>query len=62
MDDSTKQLLTGLVRHALTIAGGYLAARGISVDDSTATALAGGLVALVGVVWSMLHKKGIVSA
>lgn len=61
MDDSTKALLTGVVRHGLTLIAGYLAARGLTVDDSTAQVIAAGVVAVIGVGWSALHKKGVVS-
>lgn len=43
--------ITGLVRHAATIFGGYI---GASSDDITA--LVGAAVAVVGVVWSMVDK------
>lgn len=46
----------GIVRHVLTTVAGMAVAKGYA-DDSTATAIVGGLVALVGVVWSYLAKK-----
>lgn len=61
LDDSTKALLTGVVRHVLTIAAGALAAHGFSVDDGTTQIVAGAIVAIIGVVWSGLHKKGVLS-
>lgn len=46
----------GIVRHVLTTVAGMAVAKGYA-DDSTATAIVGGLVALVGVVWSFVAKK-----
>lgn len=43
--------LMGLVRHAATVFGGYL---GASADDTAQ--LVGALVAVAGVVWSMVDK------
>jgi hypothetical protein len=43
--------LTGLVRHAATLFGGYFAA---SADD--VAQLVGAIVAVVGVAWSMIDK------
>lgn len=58
MDDTTKQVLTGWVRHGLTIAAGYLAAHGLQVDDGTMQLVAAAIVAVIGVGWSAMHKKG----
>lgn len=46
----------GLVRHLLTTLAGMAVAKGYA-DDSTATTIVGGAVALVGVVWSLVAKK-----
>jgi hypothetical protein len=51
-----KEQLLGIVRHALTFAGGYLVTKGIA-DSATASEIIGALVTLSGAVWSILHKK-----
>jgi len=55
-----KEYVAGLVRHTLTALGGFLVARGYT-DSGTVEAIIGGSVALVGLVWSMAHKKPIVA-
>ena len=51
----------GLIRHALTTGGGYLAGSGIIAQDQVGTLVAGAMV-VVGIIWSLLQKKGKVSA
>lgn len=51
-----KDILMGLLRHGLTIAGTAAVARGYT-DESTATAIAGGVVAAASVAWSVVDKK-----
>lgn len=46
----------GIVRHLLTAGGGILVASGYTTNDQW-TAISGGVVALVGVIWSILQKK-----
>jgi hypothetical protein len=46
----------GIARHILTLAGGYLVAKG-TLDAAAAETLVGAGVAVVGVVWSVLEKK-----
>jgi hypothetical protein len=48
--------LLGILRHVLTTVAGMAVAKGYT-DDSTATAIVGGIVAFVGVVWSYKSKK-----
>ena len=48
--------LSGIVRHVLTAAGGALVAKGYA-DEATVQALVGGLIALIGVIWSVVSKK-----
>ena len=48
--------LASLVRHGLTAAGGFLVAKGLASADQVAE-MAGDLVAIVGVVLSMLKNK-----
>jgi hypothetical protein len=51
-----KSMVQGIVRHTLTTAGGYLVANGLATTDDT-TAMVGGAVALVGVIWSLVAKR-----
>lgn len=46
----------GLVRHVLTTAAGYLAAKGFVSPDQTET-IVSALLALAGVGWSFQSKK-----
>lgn len=50
-----REVLLGLVRHVLTAAGGYLVAQGLA-DDSSINELAGGIVTVLGVSWSIWVK------
>jgi hypothetical protein len=47
---------SGVVRHVLTIAAGVLIQRGV-LDESSAEAIIGGVIAILGVVWSWRSKK-----
>ncbi|MGI9490512.1 MAG: hypothetical protein ACR2RF_32385 [Geminicoccaceae bacterium] len=51
-----KDSALGIVRHAMTIAGGYLTGAG-HLNASEAETMVGAAVALAGVAWSVLHKK-----
>lgn len=51
-----KDIILGLVRHILTAVGGVFVTKG-AIETSEAEALAGALVVLVGVVWSIVDKK-----
>lgn len=51
-----KETILGVVRHILTAAGGYLSANGIATADDV-NLIVGGVVAAVGVVWSVLQKR-----
>jgi hypothetical protein len=48
-----KEQSLGLIRHILTIFGGYAVGRGY-VDDNTAIEITGGIASIIGVVWSIL--------
>ena len=50
------EVVTALVRHLLTAAGGALAVR-YGVDGATMDAIVGGAAALAGVLWSVMDKK-----
>jgi hypothetical protein len=52
----SKEKLMGIVRHVLTFVGGGLVILGYS-DDAMAQELVGGIMALVGTVWSIIDKK-----
>ncbi len=47
-----KEQVLGLVRHLLTIGGGYAVGSG-AVDESTSVELIGAITTLVGVLWSI---------
>jgi hypothetical protein len=47
---------SGVVRHVLTIAAGVLIQRGV-LDESSAEAIVGGVIAILGVAWSWRSKK-----
>ena len=51
-----KESVLGIVRHAMTAGGGYLAGNGV-LDASQVEVLTGAVVAIVGVVWSVLQKR-----
>ena len=52
----SKEKLMGIVRHVLTFVGGGLVILRYS-DDAMAQELVGGIMALVGTVWSIIDKK-----
>ena len=49
-------VIAGLIRHALTAAGGALVTGGYLTSDEWTT-IAGALAVLVGVVWSVMSKR-----
>jgi hypothetical protein len=51
-----REKVLGIVRHSLTFVGGLLVAKGI-VTEALSQEIIGGLVSLVGLVWSVLSKK-----
>lgn len=51
-----KEIVLGIVRHILTAVGGVLITKGF-VDSAGLEQAIGGLVAIVGVVWSVASKK-----
>lgn len=48
-------IILGLVRHVLTLIGGYYVAKG-KVDQDTANTAIGSISALIGIAWSIQHK------
>jgi hypothetical protein len=51
-----KDQILGLIRHALTFAGGIIVAKGL-VDDVLLQEILGGVMTLVGGIWSVASKK-----
>lgn len=51
-----KAQILGLVRHILTFAGGYVVARGYG-DEATITEVVGGVMTIVGGVWSLVSPE-----
>lgn len=49
-------VIAGVIRHILTAVGGALVAKGY-VDAGAVEAIVGGVVATVGVIWSVIQKK-----
>ncbi len=56
----SKEKVFGVIRHVLTFVGGGLVLLGYS-DDAMVQELIGGVMALVGTVWSILDKKEVTS-
>lgn len=52
----SKEIVQGILRHLLTGVGGALAVK-YQIDGATIEAVVGGIVALVGVVWSIRAKR-----
>jgi hypothetical protein len=50
-----KEKVLGIIRHTLTFVGGFLVMKGL-VDETLVTEVVGGVVALVGTVWSVIVK------
>ena len=50
-----KDQVLGIIRHTLTFVGGFLVMKGL-VEESMVTEIVGGVVALVGSVWSIVAK------
>lgn len=52
----TKEQVIGIIRHSLTFVGGLLIMKGI-VDEATLTEVTGGIITLVGTIWSIVEKN-----
>ncbi len=48
-------MIVGFGRHALTFVGGWMVAKGF-FDEATMNEVVGGVMTIVGVVWSMIQK------
>jgi hypothetical protein len=55
MKKLSKVQVLGIVRHVLTFTGGILVAKGL-INDSTMVELVGGIVTVVGMIWSIVSK------
>lgn len=51
-----KEVVLGIIRHALTFAGGILVAKGL-VSENSMQELGGSVITLIGGIWSVLQKK-----
>jgi hypothetical protein len=51
-----KEQALGLIRHTLTFVGGILIAKGL-ITESVSFDIIGGVMTLVGSIWSILSKK-----
>jgi hypothetical protein len=56
MEINMKESILGVLRHVLTTAGGYLASSGLIAANDIEVAV-GAVIALAGVIWSVLEKK-----
>jgi len=52
----SKEMTTGIVRHVLTAGGGFVIGKGW-IDAASFEAIAGALVTLIGIGWSIYEKK-----
>ena len=50
------EFITSLVRHLMTFGGGWLSTAGYATQDDV-SALTGGVVVLIGLIWSWLAKS-----
>jgi hypothetical protein len=51
-----RDMILGLIRHALTIGGGFLVAKG-TIDAPGLDTAVGALVTIIGVAWSIFDKR-----
>lgn len=49
------EILFGLVRHVLTLVGGYYVSKG-QIDQSSVDTIIGAITGIAGVAWSVKHK------
>ena len=52
----TKEQVVGVIRHLITFVGGILVVKGI-LDEAMVQEVLGGVLGLVGTVWSIVDKK-----
>lgn len=53
-----KEKWLGLIRHTLTFVGGVVVAKGL-VEEALLQEILGGLMTVIGGVWSVLAKKSV---
>jgi hypothetical protein len=51
-----KEQVLGITRHILTFVGGIIVTKGL-IDESLYTELVGGVITLIGSIWSIASKK-----
>jgi hypothetical protein len=51
-----QEMVLGIIRHALTFAGGVLVAKGL-ISENAMQELGGSVITLIGGIWSILQKK-----
>jgi hypothetical protein len=51
-----KEQILGILRHLFTFIGGILVLKGL-IDESLIEQISGGLITLIGTVWSIFDKK-----
>ena len=51
------EIVLGLVRHILTLVGGYYVSKG-QIDQSSVDTVIGAITGVAGVAWSVKHKLG----
>lgn len=51
-----KDKILGIIRHALTFAGGYIVAKGL-IDQTQFVEIVGAVMTLAGSIWSIASKK-----
>lgn len=52
----SKEQVLGIVRHTLTFVGGIVVMKGI-IDETTVTEIIGGVMTLIGTIWSVVDKN-----
>lgn len=52
----TREQVLGIARHTLTFIGGIVVMKGYA-DEATVTQIVGGIVTLIGAVWSIVVKN-----
>lgn len=52
----TQEQILGIARHALTFIGGIVVMKGYA-DEATVTQIVGGVMTLIGAIWSVVVKK-----
>ena len=52
----SKEKILGIIRQTLTFAGGLLVMKGL-IDETIVSEVIGGVMTLIGTIWSVLNKK-----